>query len=104
MSDDERSNGLGADRWFVYIVECDDGTLYTGITNDLERRVHDHNVGRGARYTRSRRPVVLRYHEHQPDRSRASARECRIKSLSRAAKQELIDQAEPTPTPRKSKN
>jgi len=79
--------------WCVYIVECADGTFYTGITTDLERRVGEHNAGTGARYTRSRRPVVLRYVEPQPNRSHASAREHRIKSLSRAGKQTLIDQA-----------
>ncbi len=76
--------------WFVYIVECADGTFYTGITNDLERRVEQHNAGQGARYTRGRRPVVLRYHELQPDRSGASIRERRIKTLSRPAKERLI--------------
>ena len=99
MLGDGQSNGSVADHWFVYIVECADGTFYTGITNDLERRVHEHNVGKGARYTRSRRPVVLRYRELQPDRSRASARENRIKALSRLEKQGLIDQAEMGPNP-----
>jgi predicted GIY-YIG superfamily endonuclease len=80
-------------QWFVYIVECADGTFYTGITNDLERRVDEHNGGRGARYTRSRRPVVLRYHEFQPDRSRASIREYQIKAMPRQGKLTLIDQA-----------
>ena len=93
MSDGEHPADLKGDDWFVYIVECADGTFYTGITNDLERRVGEHNAGTGARYTRSRRPVVLRYSEPQPDRSHASAREHRIKALSRAGKQELIDQA-----------
>lgn len=94
MSDDGQSNGSVGDHWFVYVVECADGTFYTGITTDLDRRVHEHNAGKGARYTRSRRPVVLRYHERLPDRSRASAREYQIKALSRMDKQELIDQAE----------
>ncbi len=92
MSDAGQSHSSISGDWFVYIVECADGSFYTGITNDLERRVHEHNVGNGARYTRSRRPVVLRYHEGQPDRSHASVREYRIKALSRMAKQELIDQ------------
>ena len=94
MSDDGQSSGLAAEDWFVYIVECADGSFYTGITNDLQRRVDEHNAGKGARYTRSRRPVVLRYHELQPDRSHASAREFRIKALSRTGKLELMDQAE----------
>lgn len=90
MSDNELSTGSAGRNWFVYIVECGDGTFYTGITTDIERRIDEHNVGKGARYTRSRRPVVLRYQELQPDRSRASVREYRIKALSRLEKQELI--------------
>lgn len=93
MSDEEQPPDPKTGDWWVYIVECADGTLYTGITNDLERRVGEHNAGTGARYTRSRRPVVVRYVEPQPDRSHASAREHRIKALSRKGKQELIDQA-----------
>lgn len=93
MSDDGQPDGLNAEHWFVYIVECADGTFYTGISNDLERRVREHNAGTGARYTRSRRPVVLRYHERLPDRSSASAREYRIKALSRREKQKLLDRA-----------
>ena len=93
MSERGQTADLQDDGWFVYIVECADGTLYTGITNDLERRVGAHNEGTGARYTRGRRPVVLRYSERQPDRSHASAREHRIKALSRAGKRALIDQA-----------
>jgi predicted GIY-YIG superfamily endonuclease len=79
--------------WFVYIVECADATFYTGITNDLERRIDEHNAGKGARYTRGRGPVALRYYELQPDRSRASAREREIKAMSRSGKQGLIAEA-----------
>lgn len=93
MTGTSEPNGQAAEQWFVYIVECSDRTFYTGITNDLDRRVEQHNAGKGARYTRGRRPVVLRYHELQPDRSRASTRESRIKALSRKGKQFLIDQA-----------
>ena len=93
IRDDGPGDGPVAEEWFVYIVECADGTFYTGITTDLERRVNEHDGGTGARYTRGRRPVVLRYHESLPDRSRASAREYRIKALSRAGKQRLIDRA-----------
>jgi len=57
--------------WYVYIMECRDGSFYTGITNDLERRCQQHNEGLGARYTRARRPVVLRYHEQVASRSSA---------------------------------
>lgn len=93
MTDTSEPHGQAAEQWFVYIVECSDGTFYTGITNDLDRRVEQHNTGKGARYTRGRRPVVLRYHELQPDRSRASTRESRIKTLSRKAKRFLVEQA-----------
>ena len=75
---------------YVYIVECADGTLYTGWTDDVAKRVAGHNAGRGAKYTRSRRPVVLRYYEEMPDRASALSREAAIKRLSRAAKQQLI--------------
>ena len=57
--------------WFVYIIECSDGSFYTGITNDLERRQQQHNEGTASRYTRSRRPVTLRYQEVCESRSQA---------------------------------
>jgi len=76
--------------WFVYIVECRDGSLYTGITNNLERRVREHNDGTAARYTRSRRPVTLRYQEQIASRSGALVRECAVKLLTRKQKDELI--------------
>lgn len=77
--------------WTVYIVECRDGRLYTGITNNLEKRLAAHNDGTGARFTRGRGPVILRYHERQPDRSTASKREMQIKKLSRSAKLRLTN-------------
>jgi predicted GIY-YIG superfamily endonuclease len=77
------------DVWFVYIVECRDGSLYTGITNDLERRVQQHNDGTASRYTRSRRPVVLRYSEPQPSRSAALIRECAVKLMTPQEKRAL---------------
>lgn len=80
--------------WTVYILECRDGSLYTGITNDVERRVHQHNEGTGARYTRSRRPVRLRYQELCEDRSAALIRECSLRLLSRKEKEELIKKYE----------
>jgi putative endonuclease len=76
--------------WVVYIVECRDGSYYTGITNDLTRRVAEHNAGTAARYTRSRRPVALRYHEPAADRAQALARECAVKLLTRREKNALI--------------
>lgn len=74
----------------VYILRCGDGTLYTGITTDLERRVAVHNSGRGAKYTRSRLPVTPVYQETVPDKSAALRRELEIKALTRAEKLELI--------------
>ena len=76
--------------WHVYIIECSDGTLYTGITNDLDRRITAHNDGLGAKYTKSRRPVRLRYSEPAADRKNASQREYAIKSLRKAEKMRLI--------------
>jgi putative endonuclease len=75
---------------FCYIIECSDGTFYTGWAVDAERRLKVHNAGRGARYTRARRPVKLVYVEPQPDRTTAMKRERAIKRLTRAGKQALI--------------
>ena len=77
---------------YAYIVECADGTLYSGWTNDLEKRIAAHNAGQGAKYTRSRRPVTLRYYEEFEDKSEALRRECALKKRSRAKKQALIEQ------------
>ena len=76
--------------WWVYILRCGDGTLYTGCTNDLPRRLQAHQSGRGAKYTRSRLPVELVYQEAVPDRSAALRREAAIKRMDRRAKQALI--------------
>ncbi len=76
--------------WFVYILECADKTLYTGITNNLDKRLSAHNKGTASRYTGSRRPVNLLYSEKHDDRSSALKREINIKSLSRIDKLELI--------------
>ena len=75
----------------VYILLCADGTLYTGIARDAERRLKIHNSGRGAKYTRSRLPVQLLYRENQPDKSSALRREWEIKHLSRSEKLRLIE-------------
>ena len=79
--------------WCVYILRCADGSLYTGITKDLDRRLEQHNAGTASRYTRSRLPVVLEYQEQQPGKGRALQRELAIKALSRAAKEALIRSA-----------
>jgi len=78
--------------YFVYILKCADGTLYTGIATELKRRVEEHNNSdKGAKYTRVRRPVTLVYSEKYPDRSTASKREYEIKKkMSRAEKLKLI--------------
>lgn len=78
----------GSAPWNVYMLRCADGTLYTGITTDLARRVAEHNgdSGLGARYTRSRRPVALVYVESADSRAQASRREAAIKRLDRARK------------------
>lgn len=76
--------------WWVYLLECRDGTLYTGCTDNIPRRIALHNAGRGAKYTRGRGPVILRYQEEVPDRSAALRREAAIKRLSRTGKQALI--------------
>jgi putative endonuclease len=75
--------------WHTYILRCADGTLYTGITNDLARRLDAHNRGTASKYTRVRRPVELVYEEAHPDRSHASRREAAIKVMPRTAKLRL---------------
>ncbi len=72
--------------WFVYLIECIDGSIYTGITVDLERRYQEHCTGDGARYTRAHPPLRLLGHERHPDRASASRAEYRIKQLTPKAK------------------
>ena len=80
------------DIWYVYMVRCNDGTLYTGITNDLEKRIAAHNSGKdGARYTRSRRPVKLVFSEEVDSKSTAAKLEYKIKKMTRAKKKEMIN-------------
>jgi len=76
--------------WVVYVLRCADGSLYTGITNDLARRLAAHRAGTASRYTRSRRPVRLVYRERRRSRSAALKREAAIKRLPRAAKLRII--------------
>ena len=75
----------------MYILECSDGSLYTGWTNDLERRMREHNAGKGAKYTKSRRPVVLVYFEAFETRQEAMRREYAIKRLKREDKLKLLE-------------
>lgn len=77
--------------YFVYILECCDGSLYTGITTDVTKRLEEHNFSdKGAKYTKARRPVKLLYEESSSDRSSASKREYAIKKLTRLKKLQLI--------------
>jgi putative endonuclease len=78
------------DDWFVYLARCADGSLYAGITTDLAAREAAHNRGKGAAYTRGRRPIVLVYTERAETRSAAQRREAAIKRLSREGKLRLI--------------
>lgn len=77
--------------WIVYILKCSDNTFYTGVTNDLQKRVEQHNSGKGAKYTRSRIPVKVVYRENVPGKGQALKREHMIKQLRRSEKISLIE-------------
>lgn len=77
--------------WYVYILRCADGTLYTGMTDDVEKRLKAHRAGKGAKYTRGRGPLELVYTEQLPDKSSALKREIAIKKLTRAQKLMLLN-------------
>ena len=79
-----------SDPWFVYILRCADGSLYTGITKDVKRRCQQHNAGTASRYTRSRGPVRLVYQELRPSQSSALKREAAIKAMTRREKLAMI--------------
>lgn len=81
---------MDKDKHYIYIVECKDGSLYTGYARDVAQRVAVHNAGRGAKYTKNRRPVTLRYQETYETKSEALKREHAIKRLTRAQKLKLI--------------
>ena len=76
--------------WFVYMLRCGDGTLYTGITDDVQKRLAAHRAGKGAKYTRGRGPLELVYQEELPDKSDALKREYAIKRLRREEKEQLL--------------
>lgn len=76
--------------WYVYIVQCRDDSLYTGITTNIEARVSQHNTGKGAKYTRSRSPVTLVYTENAENRSTALRRELQIKKMTPQQKRDLV--------------
>lgn len=77
--------------WYIYIIECSDGKLYTGISKNLKRRIEEHNSGNGCKFTRCRIPVKLRYQGRVKSRSEASKEEARIKALPRLKKIELLE-------------
>jgi putative endonuclease len=82
---------MSAATWYIYILRCRDNSLYTGVTTDCARRLHEHNhTLRGAKYTRARRPVTLAYQEEATDRATAQRREAQIKRLSAAQKASLL--------------
>ena len=83
-------------KWIVYILECSDNSLYTGITNDMERRLEEHRTGRGAKYTKHRSPLKVSYTEYQDTKGAALTREAAIKSLARSEKLALIATRPPT--------
>ena len=76
--------------YFVYMLRCGDGSLYTGITNDVKKRLAAHNAGTASKYTRSHRPVVLAYLEQAEDKSSALRREAELKKLTKAEKEALV--------------
>jgi putative endonuclease len=88
---------LPAERgWTLYILECRDGTFYTGIAKDIDRRLHQHNRGLASRYTRGRRPVKIIYQEPGLSRSDALIKEAAVKSLPRREKEDLIQGKDPS--------
>lgn len=76
--------------WSVYLVRCKDNSLYCGISNNIEKRVASHNSGKGAKYTRSRRPVILVYVEEKKTKQEAAKREYQIKQMSKKQKEILL--------------
>jgi len=78
------------DKWFLYVLECNDGSFYTGITNNMDRRLQAHQDGKASKFTRTRRPVKLLYQEPCAGRTAALVRECAVKSLPRKKKEELV--------------
>ncbi len=80
----------GEKDWFLYVLKCKDGSFYTGVTNDVQRRFKMHENGKASKYTRARRPVKLIYEELCGRRADALVRECQVKAYSRKEKEELI--------------
>lgn len=80
---------------YIYIVECKDGSLYTGWTTDINKRINEHNKGKGAKYTRGRRPIVLKYFEQFNTKEEAMKREYQIKKMNRRDKLKLLESIDP---------
>ena len=93
MNDAEGKLEISVDTWFVYILRCADGSLYTGIAKDVSRRCEQHNAGTASRYTRGRLPVRVEYQEPQATRSLALKREAAVKELTRLEKDLLLRRA-----------
>ena len=89
--------------WHLYILECGDGSYYTGVTTDIGRRMRAHREGKASRYTRSHGPVALVHKEECGGRSQALSRECAVKSLSRRSKEALIARGSKPADPKKKK-
>ena len=89
----KKIDAVKADAWFVYILRCSHGSLYTGVTTDVIRRSEQHNAGTASRYTRSHLPVRVEYQEPHASRSSALKREWTIKAMTRAEKESLIRKA-----------
>lgn len=87
----DMKTGAVMDNWYVYMIECSDGTIYTGITNDVKARILKHNSGKGAKYTRARRPVKLKAQWKCSTKSASAQAEYALKKLSRAHKLKLIN-------------
>jgi putative endonuclease len=90
MLEREEASPGKAESWFLYILQCRDESLYTGITKDLDRRLKMHETGKASRYTRTRRPVTMLYHEKCGSRSHALVRECQVKAFPKQKKIRLI--------------
>jgi predicted GIY-YIG superfamily endonuclease len=89
--------------WSLYILKCLDGSFYTGVTTDIDRRFREHEAGRASRFTRTRRPVVLVYQETCGSRSVALSRECAVKSMGRQGKEDLVAGGSAAVRPKKPK-
>ena len=84
---------MKANNWFLYVLQCSDGTLYTGVTTDIDRRLNEHNTSsKGAKYTKIRRPVKLVYWIDFKDRSTAQKAEYKFKQLTREQKEKIINE------------